>query len=88
MERGDLTDQQKEAIHHKGSPLLIIAGTGSGKTEVLAWRVAHLIKYDGIQYDKLLVTTFTDKAAIEPKDRIQKKAPDIGVEVCSLNSNF
>ncbi len=40
-----------------------------------------MIKSDGVQYDKLLVTTFTDKAALELKDRIQKKALDIDVEV-------
>ncbi len=38
------TPAQREAIMHAGSPLLIIAGPGSGKTEVIAWRVAHLVR--------------------------------------------
>jgi DNA helicase-2/ATP-dependent DNA helicase PcrA len=42
----NLTDQQREATLHRGSPLLIIAGPGSGKTEVIAWRVAHLVCAD------------------------------------------
>jgi hypothetical protein len=45
----NLTEQQIEAILHQGSPLLIIAGPGSGKTEVIAWRVAHLVRAGHIQ---------------------------------------
>ena len=63
-----MTGRQKEAILYNEGPLLIIAGPGSGKTEILAWKIAHLIKDIGIPYDRILVTTFTDKAALELKD--------------------
>jgi superfamily I DNA/RNA helicase len=67
-----LTEQQIEAILHQGSPLLIVAGPGSGKTEVIAWRVAHLVRAGHVHPENLLVTTFTNKAALELKDRIQR----------------
>ena len=41
-----LTSEQRDAVLHTGSPLLIIAGPGSGKTEVITWRVAHLVRAD------------------------------------------
>jgi DNA helicase-2/ATP-dependent DNA helicase PcrA len=75
-----LTDQQRAAILHQGSPLLIIAGPGSGKTEVLTWRVAHLVRAGLVAPEHLLVTTFTNKAALELKDRIQQKLPEVYVE--------
>lgn len=84
-----LTDQQLAAIMHAGSPLLIIAGPGSGKTEVITWRVAHLIRSGEAQPAQCLITTFTNKAALELKDRIQQKLPDVDVEqmqVCTLHS--
>jgi DNA helicase-2/ATP-dependent DNA helicase PcrA len=84
-----LTDQQLEAILHLGSPLLIIAGPGSGKTEVITWRVAHLVRAGHVEPNECLVTTFTNKAAYELKDRIQQKLPDIDVEqmqVCTIHS--
>jgi DNA helicase-2/ATP-dependent DNA helicase PcrA len=70
-----LTLEQRDAILHTGSPLLVIAGPGSGKTEVIAWRVAHLV-----------VTTFTNKAALELKDRIQQKLPDVHVEAMQVGT--
>ncbi len=69
---GYLTPQQTEAILFRGRPLLIIAGPGSGKTEVISWRVAHLIKSGAVHPENCLVTTFTNKAALELKDRIQR----------------
>jgi DNA helicase-2/ATP-dependent DNA helicase PcrA len=63
-----LTGQQVEAILHRDSPLLILAGPGSGKTEVITWRVAHLLRAGYTRPEHLLVTTFTQKAALEPKD--------------------
>ena len=75
-----LTEQQTEAIVHRGAPLLIIAGPGSGKTEVITWRVAHLIRSSQVAPAHCLVTTFTNKAALELKDRIQQKLPDLDVE--------
>ena len=68
-----LTSEQREAILHAGSPLLIIAGPGSGKTEVLTRRVAHLARAGLVAPQHLLVTIFTNKAALELKGRIQLK---------------
>jgi len=76
----NLTEEQQAAILHRGSPLLIIAGPGSGKTTVITWRVAHLVRAGYVQPENLLVTTFTNKAALELKDRIQKALPEVHVE--------
>jgi DNA helicase-2/ATP-dependent DNA helicase PcrA len=81
-----LTEQQIEAILHQGSPLLIIAGPGSGKTEVIAWRVAHLVRAGHVHPENLLVTTFTNKAALELKDRIQQKLPQVNVELMQVST--
>ncbi len=81
-----LTSEQREAILHAGSPLLIIAGPGSGKTEVITWRVAHLIRAGLVAPEHLLVTTFTNKAALELKDRIQQKLPDVRVEAMQVST--
>jgi DNA helicase-2/ATP-dependent DNA helicase PcrA len=81
-----LTDQQRAAILHQGSPLLIIAGPGSGKTEVLTWRVAHLVRAGLVAPEHLLVTTFTNKAALELKDRIQQKLPEVHVEAMQVGT--
>ncbi len=81
-----LTKEQREAILHRGSPLLIIAGPGSGKTEVITWRVAHLVRAGYVRPENLLVTTFTNKAALELKDRIQQKLPGINVELMHVST--
>ena len=73
-----LTSQQRDAILHHGGPLLIIAGPGSGKTEVLTWRVARLVR-SGLDPACCLVCTFARKAALELQDRIQRKLPDVDV---------
>ena len=65
-----LNDEQKEAIENIYGPLLIIAGAGSGKTRVLTYRYAHLIKTYRINFENVLAITFTNKAANEMKDRI------------------
>jgi DNA helicase-2/ATP-dependent DNA helicase PcrA len=59
-----LNDRQQQAVIHDGGPLLVIAGAGSGKTRTLASRVAHLID-EGIQPDRILLLTFTRRAAAE-----------------------
>jgi DNA helicase-2/ATP-dependent DNA helicase PcrA len=83
-----LTLEQRDAILHTGSPLLIIAGPGSGKTEVTTWRVAHLVRAGLVAPEHLLVTTFTNKAALGLKDCIQQKLPDVHVEARQVVSTL
>ncbi len=66
----DLNPSQQEAVTHRGSPLLIVAGAGSGKTRVLTQRVAHLIKEQGVRPSEILAITFTNKAAREMQERV------------------
>jgi DNA helicase-2/ATP-dependent DNA helicase PcrA len=75
-----LTDPQKEAVLHQGSPLLIIAGPGSGKTEVIARRVAYMVRSGIVRPEQILAVTFTERAAQGLKDRIQRRLPEVNAE--------
>jgi DNA helicase-2/ATP-dependent DNA helicase PcrA len=66
-----LNEQQKEAVLHINGPLMIVAGAGSGKTKVLTTRIAHLMA-NGVDSFHILALTFTNKAAKEMKERVEK----------------
>jgi len=67
---GELNDEQLKVVMHPGGPMLVIAGAGSGKTRTLTYRVARLLE-DGTDPSRILLLTFTNKAAREMLNRVQ-----------------
>lgn len=70
----ELNQEQRIAVEHSGSPLLILAGAGSGKTKTLTYKAAYMIHNQIVTPDQLLLVTFTNKAAAEMKERVSKVA--------------
>ncbi|MBS4055480.1 MAG: DNA helicase PcrA [Thermaerobacter sp.] len=71
-----LNPVQRQAVLHGDGPLLILAGAGSGKTRVLTYRVAHLVRERKVSPSAILAITFTNKAAKEMQERLQRLLPE------------
>ena len=83
-----LNDAQREAVCYTGTPQLVLAGAGSGKTRVLTTKIAWLINQEGVAPWRILAVTFTNKAAREMSERVDKLlgASRGGAQICTFHS--
>ena len=74
-----LNSKQLEAVTHVSGPVLVIAGPGSGKTHTLVRRTLYLIEQNLAKPEEIVLCTFTEKAALELRDRVRNEAAKLGI---------
>jgi DNA helicase-2/ATP-dependent DNA helicase PcrA len=82
---GDINPEQRSAITHGPGPLLVVAGAGSGKTRVITRRIAHLVQ-EGVPPHRIVALTFTNKAAREMRERVERLVAAKDLLVCTFHS--
>ena len=84
-----LNDPQREAVKYLDGPLLVLAGAGSGKTRVITHKIVHLIEHHGYDPKHIAAITFTNKAALEMRERVStllEGKPSKGLTVTTFHS--
>lgn len=80
-----LNKDQEEAVYHSGTPLLVAAGPGSGKTKVIVERIRNLIE-KGLKPSEILCLTFSEKAALEMRERLEKITDVTDMQISTFHS--